>query len=155
MKYILGLLVLLSVSVSAIRAQDKPTHNKWIWGPSLGYQYQKANFLKASFWGLTDLGYANYLRIDGGTNLSWKNRKTHVVPELGLTYYLGAKGAWPFVKGEITPYTITPKVGVGVFNLMEFGVGYGFDLKAKEDLGAVKGLSFSVGLSLPLNYHLY
>lgn len=155
MKYILGLLVLFSMSVTATRAQGKQAPNKWIWGPSLGYQYQKNNFLKTSFWGLMDLGYANYLRIDGGANLSRKSRKTHVLPELGVTYYLGAKGGWPFVKGEITPYTITSKVGVGLFNLMEFGVGYGFDLKAREDLGTIKGLSFSVGLSLPLNYHLY
>ncbi|MFD2554003.1 protein kinase family protein [Sphingobacterium tabacisoli] len=155
MKYIFGLLLLLFVSVNIIRAQEKNVHNKWIWGPSLGYQYQKSNFLKASFWGLTDLGYANYLRVDGGANMTWKNRKTYVVPELGVTYYLGAKGAWPFIKGEVTPYTITPKVGVGLFNLVEFGVGYGFDLKVKEYFGPIKGVSFSLGLSLPLNYHLY
>lgn len=136
------------------QAQEGQQHNRWIWGPSLGYQYQKSNFLKASFWGLTDLGYANYLRIDAGADLTWKNKKTYVIPELGLTYYLGAKGLWPFAKAEVTPYTITPKIGLGVFNLFEVGVGYGFDLQAKEGVGVIMGLNFSAGFSLPLNFIL-
>lgn len=155
MKKVLGILITLTMGVVMLHAQENKKHNKWIWGPSVGYQYQKASFLKASFWGLTDLGYANYLRFDAGTDLTWQNGKTHVIPELGITYYLGAKGVWPFVKGELTPYTITPKVGVGVFNIVEIGAGYGFDIKTKQNLEPIKGFNFSVGLSLPLNYHLY
>lgn len=139
-------------TLDTVGAQEK--HNRWIWGPSLGYQYQKSNFLKASFWGLKDLGYANYLRIDAGADITWKNKKTYVIPELGVTYYLGAKGLWPFAKAEVTLYTITPKIGLGVFNLFEVGVGYGFDLQAKEGLGVIKGLNFSAGFSLPLNFIL-
>ncbi|MBL1409577.1 hypothetical protein [Sphingobacterium faecale] len=155
MKGIIGMLIALSLVVSLLQGQEKKVHSRWIVGPSLGYQYQNANFLKASLWGLTDLGYANYLRIDGGANMNWKERKTYVVPEFGLTYYLGAKLAWPFVKAEVTPYTVTPKIGVGLFNLVEFATGYGFDMKTKDGLGSVNGFSFSLGLNLPLNYHLY
>lgn len=151
------LFIILSAFGQSLFAQDlsDTPHNKWIFGPSVGYQHQKANFLKGSFWALTDLGYANYLRIDGGANVAWYNKKTHIIPELGLTYYLSAKGIWPFLKTELTPYTVSPKVGVGVFNIVELGLGYGFALQTKKDFKQIDGLNFSIGLSLPLNYHLY
>lgn len=156
MKYIFWILFLCMVSHIRLKAQEGQDHSKWVFGPSLGYQYQKTSFVKASFWGLTDLGYANYLRVDGGANMTWKGGKAHVVPELGVTYYLSAKGVWPFVKMETTPYTITPKIGVGVFNIFEVGAGYGLGLENKKGLGMpIKGFNISVGLSLPLNYHLY
>lgn len=155
MKYIFCLFFLFIMGQISLNAQDKPKHSKWIFGPSLGYQYQKTSFIKASFWGLTDLGYANYLRVDGGANMTWEEGRAHAIPELGITYYLSAKGAWPFVKMEVSPYTVTPKVGVGIFNIFEVGAGYGFDLNTKRGLGPIKGFNISVGLSLPLNYHLY
>ena len=137
-------------------AQSQEIHkSNWIVGPSLGYQYQEKNFLKASFWALTDLGYANYLRLDAGANLTFHEKKAHVIPELGLSYYLGAKGLWPFIKAEATPYTLTPKFGVGLFNMVELAAGYGFEIQQKNNLVPIKGFSFSLGLSLPLNYHLY
>lgn len=155
MKIFFGVSFFFLIIMGNAFAQVGKEHNSWIWGPSIGYQYQKANFLKASFWGLTDVGYANYLRFDAGANMTWRNSKTYIIPELGATYYLGAKGVWPFVKAELTPYTVTPKIGVGLFNIVEVGVGYGMELGTKEQLGAIKGLNFSLGLSMPINYHLY
>lgn len=147
--------ILLYLLLSLAGKAQEVKKSNWIVGPSLAYQYQERSFLKASFWGLTDLGYANYLRLDAGANLTFVHKKIHVIPELGITYYLSAKGAWPFLKTEITPYTITPKIGVGIFNIVELGAGYGFEIKQKADLTAIKGFNFSIGLSLPLNYHLY
>lgn len=135
-------------------AKGQSSSSKWIVGPTVSYQYQTTNFLKASFWGLTELGYADYLKVEGGANFTWKNNKTHVIPELGVTYYLSTVAVWPFVKAEVTPYTITPKVGVGIFNLLELGAGYGWSINTKNNLGPIKGFNFSVGLSLPLNYNL-
>ena len=135
--------------------QEPIKKSNWIIGPSIGYQYQEKSFLKASFWGLTDLGYANYLRFDAGANLTFEDKKAHVIPELGITYYLGAKGVWPFIKAEVTPYTVTPKLGIGLFNIIELGAGYGMKLKQKDNLPEIKGFNFSLGFSIPLNYHLY
>lgn len=148
--FVVLLVVLLS---DASKAQEVKKSN-WIIGPSIGYQHQEKSFLKASLWGLTDLGYANYLRFDAGANLTFEQKKAHVIPELAVTYYLGAKGVWPFLKAEVTPYTLTPKVGLGVFNILEFGAGYGFEMKQKSNLPPIKGFNFSVGMNIPLNYHL-
>lgn len=149
------ILLFICTILSLAQAQEANKPKNWIVGPSVGYQFQEKNFLKASFWALRDLGYANYLRFDAGANFAWQDRKAHVIPELGVTYYLSAKGVWPFVKAELTPYTVTPKLGVGLFNIVEVGAGYGFDLKTKDNFRPIKGFNFSLGLSIPLRYHLY
>lgn len=133
----------------------KRAGNSWIWGPSIGYQYQNGNFLKLSGWGLFAPNEYQYIKIDAGANLTWMMDRTTVVPEVGLTYYLSDRGIWPFVKGEITPYSATPKVGVSLASLVDIGVGYGFNINQKSDFKKIDGLTFSVGLNLPLNFHLY
>lgn len=150
---IIGILIITFCS-TFVKAQEI-RNSKWILGPSIGYQHQEKSFLKASFWGLTDLGYANYIRFDAGANLTFQDKKAHIIPELGTTYYLSAKGIWPFIKAEITPYTITPKFGIGLFNIVELTAGYGFQLQRKKNLVPIEGFSFGLNLSLPLNYHLY
>ena len=144
---------LLILSLNWVKAQEVQK-SKWIVGPSLGYQYQEKSFLKGSVWALTDLGYANYLRFDAGADLTFQDKKAYVIPEFGVTYYLSAKGIWPFIKAEVTPYTLTPKIGFGLFNILEFGVGYGVKLNQKANLPPIKGFTLGVGLSLPLNYNL-
>lgn len=144
----------LQMQVSFSQDNGAPGGSNWILGPSIGYQYQNGNFLKTSFWGLTDLGYANYLKIDAGVDVAWANAKTHVIPELGLTYFLGAKAVWPFVKGEVTPHSITPKVGVSVFSIVDVAAGYGLSIKKKENFGDIEGFAFSVGFNIPLNFIL-
>ena len=152
MRFFTGLFL---VSLSFTSAAQEENKSKWIIGPSIGYQYQDKHFVKASLWGLTDLGYANYLRFDAGANMTFADKKAHFIPELGVTYYLSAKGVWPLIKAEVTPYTLTPKLGFGIFNIVEVAAGYGFELKQKSNLPPIKGFNFSVGINIPFNYHLY
>lgn len=147
------ILIIILAYLPRLHGQE-PVKSNWIIGPSIGYQHQKKSFVKASLWALKDVGYANYLRFDAGANMTLQDKKAYFIPELGVTYYLSAKGIWPFIKGEITPYTITPKIGLGIFNILEAGIGYGFELKQKKPLPPIKGVNFSIGLSIPLNYHL-
>jgi hypothetical protein len=150
---VFAVLLFVFLTVTSSNAQQVK-RSRWIIGPSVGYQHQEKSFLKASLWGLTDLGYANYLRFDAGANLTFADKKSYIIPELGVTYYLGAKGVWPFLKAEVTPYTLTPKIGLGIFNILEFGAGYGFELKQKNNLPPIKGFNFSLGINIPFNYHL-
>jgi hypothetical protein len=145
--------LMFMMSLTLLHGQEVAKSN-WIIGPSIGYQHQEKSFLKASLWALKDIGYANYLRFDAGVNMTFQDKKAYFIPELGATYYLSAKGVWPFIKAELTPYTVTPKVGLGVFNILEAAIGYGFDIKQKDPLPPIKGFNFSMGLSIPLNYHL-
>ncbi|KAF5275483.1 hypothetical protein FQR65_LT16657 [Abscondita terminalis] len=115
MKKIFLLFAVFAVILLPAKGQQELSASKggssWIWGPSVGYQYQKGNFLKVSGWGLFAPNDNQYMKIDAGANFTWMMDKTTVIPELGFTYYLSDKGVWPFLKGEITPYTVTPKAG--------------------------------------------
>lgn len=152
-KNIAILLFILFASCSTLLAQVEVQPQKgWIVGPAVSYQYQSKNMLKLSFWGLTDLGFMNYLKVDANADFAWKDSKTYVIPEIGVTYYMSPIIMWPYVKAEITPYTISPKVGVGVFNLLDVGVGYGWSLQERKGLGKIEGINVSVTASLPLNF---
>lgn len=147
------ILCLFICTAMASSAQERSS-SRWIWGPSIGYQYQNGNFLKASGWGLFAPNDEQFLRIDAGANFIWIGSGATVVPELGLTYYLSDKALWPFIKGEITPHTVSPKAGISVFSLIDMGVGYGFDINTKNSLGPIDGLTFSIDIKIPLRFHL-
>lgn len=133
---------------------QKTSGNKWIWGPSIGWQYQSGNFLKASAWGLFAPNDHQYMKIDAGANFTWMRSQTTVIPELGLTYYLSDRLVFPFLKAEVTPYTVTPKIGIGLLSIIDLGVGYGFDMQTKDGFKPIRGLAGSVSLNIPLNFHL-
>lgn len=148
----IGLLSCLGV---AAQRNPLPAHNNWIFGPSVGYQYQSGSFLKASAWGLFAPNESQYMKIDAGADITWMEGKTTVIPEVGFTYYVNDFILLPFVKTELTPYTVTPKVGLSLFSLIDLGVGYGFDFNTKKNFKEIKGVNLSLGVNIPLNFHLY
>jgi len=147
------LLLCSCFAIGMVTAQERG-ENKWIWGPSIGWQYQNGNFLKASGWGLFAPNDRQYIKIDAGANFTWMRDQTTVIPELGLTYYLSNKLIFPFIKAEATPYTITPKVGIGLLSIIDLGLGYGFSMGTKDGFKPINGLTGSVSLNIPLNFHL-
>lgn len=152
MKKIIVWLIVCCCSVGNLRAQN-PQKMGWIWGPSIGWQYQSGNFLKASGWGLFAPNDHQYMKINAGANFAWMQSKTTVIPELGFTYYLSNSLVFPFLQAEVTPYTLTPKVGISILSLVDLGIGYGFDMNIKEDFKPLKGLTGSVTLNIPLNFY--
>ncbi len=140
--------------LSSTYGQTNVLPKTWAIGLSSGYQHQQVSMAKLGLWALKDLSYAEYLRFDGGVNFAFFQNETHYIPELGVAYYISAKGIWPSVKAELTPYTVTPKVAVGVFNFLEFGVGYGLKIQDKKGLPSIDGLNISIGLSIPFNYYI-
>lgn len=132
---------------------QRTTPHGWIWGLALGYQYQTAGFLKTSGWGLFAPNDTQVIRLDAGANFTWRGRGTTVMPEVGFTYYLSDKAVWPFLKAEATPHTLTPKAGVSLFSIVDIGIGYGFDVHTRKKLGPIEGITFSIDLKMPLNFH--
>ncbi|TYR37224.1 hypothetical protein FXV77_04180 [Sphingobacterium phlebotomi] len=145
-------LIICCYSIGSLQAQ-KPQKLGWIWGPSLGWQYQSGNFLKASGWGLFAPNDHQYMKINAGANFTWMQSKTTVIPEIGFTYYLSNNLVFPFVQAEVTPYTLTPKVGISILSIVDLGIGYGFDMQTKQDFKPLKGLTGSVTLNIPLNFY--
>lgn len=154
MKKVLFLLFTFSVCGRLDTTAQTADYPNWIFGASAGWQYQKGNFMKVSGWGLFAPNNEHYIKVEAGTNLSWMQKRTTVIPELGITYYLGDRLIFPYLKAEVTPYTLTPKIGISVLSLFDIGVGYGFDVKSKSSIGVLNGITTSLNINIPFNYHL-
>lgn|SRR5690606_17184829 len=147
------ILLLLCCWVGFSQAQNANGAN-WIIGPAVGWQYQSGNFLKVGGWGLFAPNNYQYMKIHATANFTWMRSQTTVIPELGFTYYLSDRLIFPFVKAEVTPYTLTPKIGIGILSLIDLDLGYGFDMQTKTGFKPLKGISGGVTLNIPLNFYL-
>src|SRR5690606_17002332 len=107
MKKTIYSLVFLAMTVTA-NAQEV------LFGPTISYQSQAGNLLKVGGYYVqpvfgNDVGF----RIDANAQLAYFRNRFLVIPEGGITFYPTFDNAIiPFAKGEITPYTLTPKVGL-------------------------------------------
>ena len=146
MKKLLYLIVPLSFVTNAT-AQD------FLVGPTLSYQSQAGNILKVGGYYLQPLaGDAVGIKLEANAQFAYFRDAFRVIPEGSLTFYPTFDNLiLPFLEGEITPYTVTPKVGLTVATIVDFGIGYGFGTKVKEGLKPIKGFTFSFGINIPLN----
>ena len=143
-KLSIAIILLLGFNVNA---QD------FLVGPTLSYQSQAGNLLKVGGYYLQPLtGDSFGLKLEANAQFAYFRDAFRVIPEGSVTFYPTFDNLiLPFFEGEITPYTVTPKVGLSVATMVEFGFGYGFDTKVKEGLKPIKGFTFSLGFNIPLN----
>lgn len=122
-------------------------------GPSISYQSQAGNILKVGGYYLQPIaGNAVGIKLEANAQFAYFREQFLVIPEGSFTFYPTFNTLIvPFVEGELTPYTATPKVGLSIASIVEFGFGYGFDIKTKQDLKPIKGFTFSLGFNIPLN----
>lgn len=122
-------------------------------GPTISYQSQAGNMLKAGGYYLQPLaGNTVGIKLEANAQFAYFRNQFLVIPEGSLTFYPTFDNLIvPFAEGELTPYTVTPKVGLSVASIIEFGFGYGFDIKTKDNLKPIKGFTFSLGINIPLN----
>jgi len=157
MLYLYLLFIFLSTTAFS-QTYRKTASNEIIYGISLGYANQAGNFGKVGAFTEVSFGDAFFLKADVNANLTGMQNQFNVIPELGFTlYYLETEmlllGA--FVETEITPHTITPKIGLTAITFFDIGFGYGFEFNQKENFKSLKGFQFSVGLNIPLNFNIY
>lgn len=145
---LLGTLVALLTLVSSLKAQD------YLIGPSLSYQFQKGSVLKTGAYFAFPFSGDHILRADATANFTWTQKKFAVIPEAAITYYPQTYVLTPFVRTELTPHTITPKVGVSLATLVDLDFGYGFSINEKRDYNPIKGFAVSLRFSIPLNYRI-
>lgn len=141
------LLIAILSSSGGVAAQD------FVIGPSISYQSQAGNLLKVGGYYLQPLaGNAVGIKLEANAQFAYFRNQFLVVPEGSFTFYPTFDNLIvPFTEAELTPYTLTPKIGLSVGAIVEFGFGYGFDMKTKENLKPIKGFTFSLGINIPLN----
>lgn len=122
-------------------------------GPTISYQSQAGNSLKVGGYYLQPLaGNAVGIKLEANAQFAYFREQFLVIPEGSFTFYPTFDNLIiPFVEGELTPYTATPKVGLSIASIVEFGFGYGFDIKTKQNLKPIEGFTFSLGFNIPLN----
>ena len=105
-------------------------------GPTVSYQSQSGNLLKVGGYYLQPIaGNAVGIKLEANAQFAYFRDQFLVIPEGSFTFYPTFNTLIvPFVEGELTPYTATPKVGLSIASIVEFGFGYGFDIKTKQDL---------------------
>lgn len=145
--HFIGTVILITLG-SSIKAQDH------LIGPTLSYQFQKGSIVKTGAYFAFPLIGDHILRADATANFTWTQKKFAVIPEAAITYYPQTYVLTPFVRTEVTPYTLTPKLGVSLATLLDLDFGYGFSINDKKDYKPIKGFAVSLRFSIPLNYRI-
>lgn len=140
-------LVLILASLSS-KAQDI------LYGPTVSYQFQKGSAIKTGGYFAISFDGDHIFKTDVTANFTWAQNKFAVIPEAAFTYYPAVFIITPLVRAEITPYTITPKLGFSVATLFEFDLGYGMSINEKKDYRPIKGFAGSIRFNIPLNFRL-
>lgn len=123
-----------------------------LYGPTFSYQSQSGSWLKLGGYFLHANQNDLVVKVDATANMAYLRDKFVVIPEVGLTLSPSVNSlVLPLFEGELTPYTITPKVGFSILTIVDFSVGYGFDYNTKENLKPIKGFNFSLGINIPIN----
>lgn len=74
---------------------------------------------------------------------------------MAASFYFSEIRLTPYSKLELTPFTVTPKVGLSYYTLINIDLGYGFYIGARGKNNFIRGFSASTGLNIPLNFQVY
>lgn len=124
-----------------------------VFGPTISYQSQSGNMAKIGAFYLHNSGTDFTFKIDATANLANFRNKFVAIPEVGFTYYPKPNYlVLPMVEAEISPYTVTPKIGLSFLSIVDIAFGYGIETNTKKNLKPIKGFTFSFGLNIPLTW---
>jgi|SRR5690606_19192330 len=124
----------------------------YAWGPTISYQTQSGNFLKAGGYAMRISDNSFGVKIDANANMAYLRNDFRLIPEVGISLFPNADYlVAPYIEGEFTPYTITPKIGISLVHLIDFNLGYGWSIDTKKNMKPIDGFTFSIGINIPLN----
>jgi len=135
-------------TTAKIQAQES------LFGPSLSYQFQNRSMFKAGLYYATSLNSSHIIKVDATANLTWVENKFVVIPEVAGTYYSEMYYIGLFGRTELTPYTVTPKVGLSFATFVELDFGYGISIANKGNLHPIEGFTTSLRFNFPINTKL-
>ncbi|WP_333662790.1 hypothetical protein [Chishuiella changwenlii] len=156
MKKIIALFILLFSF--QVKAQKELTEYFTI---NLGYETWNGNYGKVG----TDLFLVqqnnNILTFSANANLGYMQDKFRVIPEIGAGYMFNFRNntadpysshfnsAFYVIRGEVSPWTITPKAGIAILSILEFNAGYSFEFRENKDFKNMNGFRAGLVIHLP------
>lgn len=123
-------------------------------GPTVSYQYQKGSLLKTGIYYASDFNSNHIIKLDATANFTWVQHSYAVIPEIAATYYSEMYYIGLFGRAEVTPYTLTAKVGLSALTVLEIDFGYGFSIADKTGYTPINGFTTSLRFNIPLNSKL-
>lgn len=140
------------------QAQEKTTSYFVV---NAGYEYWNGNYGRFG----TDLYLVkpndNIITVNANVNLGYMQNKFRAIPEVGVGYLFNFdnKVADPYstnikapfysLRLDVSPWTISPKVGFAVLGLLEFNAGYSFEYRKYKDFKAMDGVRAGFTIHLP------
>ena len=156
MKKIVAFLVLFTFIPT--NAQQKLTEYFTV---NLGYEYWNGNFGKVG----TDLFLVqknnNILTFSANANMGYMKDKFRIMPEVGAGYMFNfsnntgdpyssnISSAFYVVRAEVSPWTVTPKIGFAVLSLLEINAGYSFEFRDNDNFKDMSGIRAGLTIHLP------
>ena len=158
-----SLFALLFVMISFIAQAQKKTTPYFVL--NAGYEYWNGNYGRFG----TDLYLVqpndNIFTINAYVNLGYMKEEFRAIPEIGIGYLFNFKNnpgdpyssnigsAFYTARVEVSPWTITPKIGFAVLSLLELNAGYAFEFREYKNFKDMDG--FRAGLTIHLPTQLF
>ncbi|MGI9526174.1 MAG: hypothetical protein ACR2MS_03575 [Weeksellaceae bacterium] len=126
---------------------------------NVGYTYQNINYFEGGLNAYMVRPNNDIVDIGVTANVGYSDNELIVIPEAQLGYHFGRKESLPdfyspefnagfwVIRTSVSPWHITPEVGVSLVDLIDITVGYGFEFREhdKVDLEGIKaGLSVRI-----------
>lgn len=128
---------------------------------NIGYDYWNGSYGRLG----TDLYLVqqnnNILTVNANVNLGYMQDKFRAIPEVGVGYLFNFKDnvadlyssnvSAPFYSArvDISPWTITPKIGIAVLSVLEINAGYSFEFRANKNFKTMDGFRTGLVFHLP------
>ena len=128
---------------------------------NVGYDYWNGNYGKLG----SDLYLVqendHIITISGNVNLGYMRDKFRAIPEVGVGYLFNFRNnqgdpyssnvSAPFYSArvDLSPWTITPKLGITVLSIIELNAGYSFEFRENKNFKAMDGVRAGLVFHLP------
>lgn len=122
-----------------------------------GYTYQQINYFEGGLNAYLVQPNNNVIDLGATVNLGYSDNQLITIPEAQIGYLFNAKNssidpyssnfnaAFWVIRTSVSPWHVTPEVGISIVDLIDITAGYGFEFRNhdKVDLDGFKaGISF-------------
>lgn len=159
MKYITALLLLLSFTVSNAQNNGGLTGHLLL---NAGYTNLNGNYFKLGPEVYLVQPNANLIDLSLTANMAYFKKNFVLVPELGIGYQFNAQktknridpyreyvqATFYAARVNVSPWNITPEIGISILGLIEANIGYSFEFR-KHDYTTFDGIKFGLTLHIP------